>query len=233
MSRRREDPKVRDKEMRQMARESFEGHRITQSQRYPMGARWLIQRPYSKPPPGWDWTMAAEIVVMAGGRIVVWGDLHPVMFAHFGPFQDPRQVVDWMGKCEDLGYYVHQKATIACREVVDVWEADVARFQLREMIRPEAVEDMGYGEKFVEVIEEALERCIWEHRHEFLEFVYNELGMDGGYESVCHVGMVLSPRVYYAHAALTRLSQLLDQEEKERGEREQREADGGGPPAAA
>lgn len=231
MSEKGEDPRKRDEQLRKMAQEALETHRITQAQRYPLGARWLIQRPYPDGK-GFDWTMAAEIVVMAGGRIVVWGDLYPVMFAHYGPFKDPADVIRWMGGCKDLGYYVHQKATIGCREVVDVWEADVALFQLQEMITPEEVERQERSEKFVLAVEEAIEWHL-EHRYEFLEYIYSKLDYDD-YESVCHIGMVLSPRVYYAHAALTRLSQLLDQEEKERGERErQQQPEGGGPPAAA
>lgn len=225
MTDRGEDPKKRDEHMRQMAQEAFERHCITQAQKYPHGGRWIIQRPYSDGK-GFDWTMAAEIVVMAGGRIVVWGDIGPVMFAHHGPFKDPKQVIDWMGKCEDLGYYVHQKATIGCREVVDVWEADVARFQLLEMITPEEIERQEWDEKFVAGVKEALEWHIGDERNQFLSFIFEQLGYDD-YESVCHVGVVLSPSVYYAHAALARLSHLLDLEKEKEREGEQ-QADGGG-----
>lgn len=213
-----QDPKERDQRMKERSREAFRGHYISLSQGDSGGGRWLIQRP-SKNRSGWDWTMAADIVVMLGGRIVVWGDLHPVLFAHHGPFKDPVEVINWMGKCEDLGYYVHQKASIACHEIVDVWERDVARFQLLEMIFPEEVKRQGRSEKFIEGIKEAIEWHLDSGRESFLNFVYSELGYDD-YEAVCHVGMVISPRVYYAHAALARLSHLLDLEKEKERERQ-------------
>jgi hypothetical protein len=225
MSEKGEDPEKRDEDMRRRAKEAFQGHHISQSQQDSAGGRWLLQRP-RRDRSGWDWTMAADIVVMLGGRIVVWGDLHPVLFAHHGPFKDPVEVINWMGKCEDLGYYVRQKASIACHEIVDVWERDVARFQLLEMISPEEVKRQGRSEKFVEGIRKAIEWHLDNGRELFLNFVYSELGYDD-YEAVCHVGVVISPRVYYAHAALARLSHLLDLEkEKERGREGQ--AEGGG-----
>jgi len=214
-----QDPKELDRRMKERAQEAFRGHYISRSQGDSGGGRWLLQRPY-KDRSGWDWTLAADIVVMKGGRIVVWGDLLPVLFAHYGPFKDPVEVIHWMGGCEDFGHYVHEKATIGCQEVVDEYDSDVARFQLLKAIEERRKDPWGGMDRFVEVVMEAIDHYVEDGSEALAYFLYGQLGFDG-MEGFPNLGMVISPRVYYAHAALARLSHLLTQEkEREHGGQE-------------
>jgi hypothetical protein len=298
-----EDPKERHKQLCEDARNAFTKHQIS---RVVSPGHWLLQTPYETPPSGWDWTMAAEIVVFQGGKIVVWGDLFPVMFAYYGKFDDPAQVIHWMGKNEDIGYYVHQKAVIGSgKESIDEWDSDVARFELLRAVdeRLEEVDDyvdsltdpalralddaidicddgdegeadareflteklsrmMGeksllskfegvpqgqfketlervrkeraretYREQdpFISTVEEAAQHYLGEGPHGLYSFLYSKLDYDA-LEGL-GVGMVMSAKVYYAHAALARLSYLLDLEkEKESEQQRKTEANSGAAP---
>lgn len=178
---------------RDRAAKAFANHVITkQSDR-----RWLLQRMHADGRP--DWTMAGEVIALEGSAIYVGGDIDHVLFA-YGP-EDPIARLRWMGECKDLGYYVAQKARIGTgRELVDLWDEDVAREQLIEYLEDGAERVVDKGE-----LDYALEA---ETREHFYDRACKALGCDA-WEVVGHVGQVLAPRVIYAHAALARLCSLL------------------------
>lgn len=187
---------------RATAARAFENHRITKES----DRRWLLQRLRDSGCP--DWTYAAEVIVLEGGALYVGGDIAHVVFAH-GP-RDPVARVRWMGECNDLDYYVRQKAVIGTGlESVSVWDVDVACDELRAWVaeNPEDVRDR-------EAIDEALET---DDRNSFYEHAHRGIGRQSEpWEVVADMGEVLSTRVIYAHAALARLCVLLRQQAQKR-----------------
>jgi hypothetical protein len=203
-----------------MSREAFKNHRISRV----LGeeGHWLIQRPYKDGAPGWDGIFAAEIVIFQGGKIVVWGDIQPVMFAYYGRYRNPEEVVRWMGTHDEPDSYVFEKAAIGSggSSMMEEWDGEIAQFRLRE-----ALEDRGKDlegddlEKFSTAIEEGIELC--EDRFPLNEHLYRELGFDSA-EGLFDIGMVTSVKVYFAHAALVRLVQLFDLRKEQESDGEQR-----------
>lgn len=187
-----------DERLRQtslMAHTAFQHHVIvTESE-----GRWLLQRDRK-------WAYAAEIIALANGALFVGGDISHVVFG-YGP-NDPIARVRWIGECEDLGYYVAEKARIGTgAELVDQWLDDIAQHELRAFVadNPERVVDH-------DALEDALEQ---EERHDFTRLAAGAL--DDGWEVVGAMGEILAPRVVYAHAALARLCVLLREREKGAG----------------
>lgn len=141
--------------MLQLSRGAFEKHQIsTRSE-----GRWLLQRPYKKSPEGWDWTMAAEIICLRSNSIFVGGDIYHVIFG-YGP-ADHLARIRWMGECNDLRYYVHQKASIGMVDTnaVDAFNAIKAEEQLRDIIeqRIENLSEYDTSGKYQDPLGEFLE----------------------------------------------------------------------------
>lgn len=116
-------------QLMKFAREAFANHQISKqlSERH-----WLIQRPYTDGHPGWDWTYAAEIIVTLSGRIVVTGDIGPMLFGHYSePRKTPEGAIHWMGRQKEVTDYVCEKSHIGLGESTEQWEADVARHDLQ------------------------------------------------------------------------------------------------------
>jgi hypothetical protein len=116
-------------QLMKFAREAFENHQISQqlSERH-----WLIQRPYPDGHPGFDWTYAAEIIVTLSGRIVVTGDIGPMLFGHYSkPRSKPEGAIHWMGRQKEVTGYVCEKSHIGLGESTKQWEADIARDDLQ------------------------------------------------------------------------------------------------------
>jgi hypothetical protein len=196
---------------RTQAAKAFSGHSITKQSE----GRWLLQRSY--PDGRRDWTMAAEIICLEARSIYVGGDIDGAVFA-YGPL-DPVDRVRWIGECDDLGYYVAQKARIGSPrhpECVDEWNEDLAHQELMAFFDevkaqdPELVHDANRFDGYR--LECALSA---ESRHEFLTEAYSAFHGDFDIgEAMCGMGVVLSPSVIYAHAALARLCVLLRNEAK-------------------
>jgi hypothetical protein len=208
---------TRDEQLRRQAAEAFSRHVI----RRRSDGRWLLQRRY-KDDKGWDCVYAAEVISLWGGELYVGGDIDFVIFAHYNDTRSHESKLRWMGEHTDLGYYVRQKASIGTgRQLIDVYESDAAEAQLREWLA-ERTEQLGEdhdeeedgpldvdGDELVTTINEMLQ---WmpDDPGEMLRRLHDVSPsfMDDRYE----LGMVLAPRVYFAHAALRRLCDLLDAE---------------------
>lgn len=190
--------KTRLDRLLQDCQKAFEKHVITKTS----DRRWLIQRLHEDGVP--DWTFAAEIICTEGGGIYVGGDIFPMIFA-YGP-KDPLERLYWIGTCRDIDYYVAQKARIGLgAELCEEWDSDIAHAELKERMRDDSRE---YEVKNQDAYECALETS--EHES-FMNYVVDAFGV-GAYEWVGSLGNVVSGRVVCAHAAVSRLCQLLDAE---------------------
>lgn len=161
------------------------------------GARWLIGTEG-------DSHYRAEVFAGIFGTLLVHGDIDTVSFGHYGDKKDAFSRLCWMGCCEDVGYYVAQKARIGmgvwCREYDD----QAALIDLQE-VASEAAED-GAAE-LVEFLKEAEEYVEDEHtlmhhlwsselwsKHELWEYRFGE---------------VVPGRVLTAHSVLQKTVELL------------------------
>ena len=125
--------------MMQYAQEAFKNHKISRqiSERH-----WVIQQPYKDGHPGWDSMYAAEIIVTVCGRIVVTGDIGPMLFGYYSlPDSNPEGAIHWMGRQGKVDSYVCEKAHIGMGEDIKEWNADVARVDLTD-IYDQRVEDL-------------------------------------------------------------------------------------------
>jgi hypothetical protein len=158
-----------------------------------------------------------SVDVYAGhhGQLYVGGDIDCVVFAAYGDNADPVRRLRWMGRCQDLDYYVAQKAAIGMtddRKMVWDFDGDTAAADIREHVA--VLREGG-----CELDEDELEQ--WE---DFAaEAAGGEISPDALYHAMYHalpfehlegldrIGSVLSGRVVYAWAALARLCDLLDE----------------------
>ena len=90
---------------------------------------WLLQRLSKRHPGQWDSTFAAEVVALGGwGRLLVHGDLSPVIFSH-SDSNHPRRLVDWIGG-SDVDYATRKAADGFGPGVGWRKEPEVARHEL-------------------------------------------------------------------------------------------------------
>lgn len=224
------DKTTRETELAEFAKslKRFENHQISRRGE----GRYLLQT-RSSDDSGWDWIMAAEIHCSFNfSSIYVCGDIYPITFGFYSSDRDlpvelrERRLLNWMGKCRDIDYYVAQKATIGMggSGVVDalVWEfdRDLAEKELRSWYTDRVLRLTRDGEDVdsddtctalsrilahgVDDSKDVLVRQLWDTcNHDFL---YSHMGNDS-------LGLVLSWRVKIAHAAIAKLCQLLDAED--------------------
>jgi len=180
--------------------QAFVKHVITKTS----DRRWLIQRLYDDGKP--DWTYAAEIICTEGNGIFVGGDIYPMIFA-YGP-KDPVERLYWMGTSTDIGYYVAQKAAIGMgRRITEEWNSDVAHFEVKKHMA-------AAPEDYPILDQDAFEDAMQTSDHEsFMDYMVKACG-NAVYEWIDNVGMVLTGTVICAHAAITRLCELLDEQAK-------------------
>ena len=193
------------------ARNSFAKHRITESSH----GRWLVKQPGTS-------TFGFEVVVLAGGKLLIHGDINAVIFAHFHPNQhdsaedNASACVHWMAsrKRPDDHYFI-EKAKIGSDSDDTVWtrDDDTLREETQDLIKQESegeVDEDGAVDSKKRDRREALEHAlnmIGSSTHEEVQReVYEALDCDG--ESVPQ-GKIVSTTMVYAHAALQRLDVLL------------------------
>lgn len=183
------------------AQTTFAKHVVTKSS----DLRWLLQRVNDDGRATWTWS--CEVVVLEGGSIFVGGDIDHVIFSS-GP-ADAIERLRWMGECDDLGYYVAQKARIGSgSDLVDAWDDDIAREELDSFLKRSGMEESDR--------DRMLDEMPTENRHEFLDWAWRNFSYEQMSEAVGDAGEVLAPRVIYAHAALARLCALLREAETQK-----------------
>lgn len=187
------------------AEKSFATHIITKRSE----GRWLLQRIHKDGRP--EWTFAAEVIALENNALFVGGDIDHVVFAYGPP--DPVRRVHWMGMCNDLEYYVEQKAKIGSANGArtERWVADVMKEELeafRQQLREEEFDDEDVDDY---AYQEALNSY---EQSEFLNAATEAFSkIPDAWESYGGMGLVLSPTIIYAHAALKRLSTILRDED--------------------
>lgn len=196
-------------------KKEFERHGITKRSE----GRWLLQRLYPDTDRA-DWTMAAEVVCLEGGRLYVGGDIFPVIFAYCS---DPGEArVRWMGAHSDITHYVAEKAQIGLSDngaLVKEYNPDVAKSDLDDLARnfDECYEVPPDHPMLVAIMDsKSYVDDGRDHLLRHLRDAADENGVSDFMEDRYSFGMVISSRVYCAWGALSRLVQLLDQE-KEHG----------------
>lgn len=177
-------------------KKAFEKHVITKQE----DRRWLIQRLYEDGKP--NWTYAAEIIALEGGGLYVGGDIYHIVFA-YGP-KEPLARLQWIGLCDDVDYYVAQKARIGMgsEELVTEWDSDVARFEVKERIQHDPDDYKILDQSAYEIALESSER------EEFLNYISKAFGPDC-WEWAGGTGMVVTGRVVCAWAAVRKLCELI------------------------
>lgn len=203
--------------LKRQAKRAFETHEITEDNL----TAWRIQKRY-KDGRGWSSTHEARIAVL-GPYLVVVGDIDTVAFAYGSG--GPLDVVQWIGLHQSIDYLAQKAAIGTGREVVEVWDYDVATDQVDAWLADCDNEDCdktpcaecaeaepGYAHECEEC---ALSRCdsckrLLESRSEISDEGAHAFYSSLEYEWLeCQPGMVTAPRVFYAWAAVARLWQLL------------------------
>lgn len=211
------EPQSRHDRLLAQAREAFAEHVIRKQSE----GRWLLQKRH--PNGGWTWIMGVEVISLAHGQLYVGGDIEHVIYAYYGDKPGNHEAkVRWMGRCHDVDYYVAQKACVGTgRSLTEVYDSDAAEetiahwgAEYRKESETAWPEDVKRNIACAEALEAFLEYpgAGFTH-HELLDSLARELGdyWQIIMEERWDVGMVLAPRVYYTHAALRRLCDLLDE----------------------
>lgn len=157
-----------------------------------------------------------EVVALTGcGHLLVAGDIDTCAFS---TFSRPREATDedlalamlrWIGGQTSPSGYVEEKARIGLTDrgqLAQVYESEVAREEIQGLLREEDDEDRRG------VFAEALHYT--DERQPLLTFLYEATG---DAELVSDLGMVTSPRVIWAWAAVRQLMLALVEVEAEAG----------------
>jgi hypothetical protein len=192
------------------AKKAFAKHEI----RSRSEGRWLLQERHLDG--GWTWIMGAEIIALTGGALYVGGDIDFTIFAYYSDHADPESRVRWMGRCRDVDYYVAQKAHIGMgRELTDVFDSQIAEQEIQGWLTEAEEEYPNHTDTVVlrRLVDEWKDDGFPEDEHELIHAIWDSgLSSDFMVDRSSFPGKVLAPRVYYAHAALARLCDLLDRE---------------------
>lgn len=145
----------------------------------------------------------AEIAAL-GPYLVVVGDTDTVVFR--GSYTGIK-LVSWLASSDSYGYLC-EKASIGMSGDDHVYEfdADAAREDLQEL-RETRAEDAG--DDALDEEEEDLFKELLGGQYEHPQGLHQQLYDAGITDEPHRVGRVISPRIYYAHAAVKRLWALL------------------------
>jgi hypothetical protein len=162
-----------------------------------------------------------DAFVTFDGAIVVQGDIDIVCFARYGRYAFPREVLNWMGRRDAVSTYVLEKASIGMtvgpedNSVVrtvqeDVWMHDAVQYvrQNYEVQLDATLAVPDAPEWLTELLREVSDGT--DPREAVANAVGNARDCDLYEEGVYDWGVVPSGRVIYAHAAIRRLTELLD-----------------------
>lgn len=187
---------TRHEELCRMAAKAVAGHEImkTGEGRWRLMGRDAAGRPTQ--------CHCAEVVVLWGGKLLVHGDVELVCFdRRVGGTDD--EVVAWIGAHQEPDDYVAGKAVIGTGDArVYVCDDDVFAFDLRAWLGDADDRDRALADEVIEDLE--LDGDVEGARRR----LFNDL-TDVDTEAFVGFGLVVAPRVYYAHAAVRRLWTLL------------------------
>jgi len=197
--------KSRSKNMdvHEQARQAFETHEISDRGE----KRWTLSAKEG-------FTHSVEIIVGKAGTILVHGDYGTHVFA-YGPDDNPLQTLKWMGRSQ-FGSYIVEKAQIGSghNDLVYVDDIDKFEYDIDELF--ENMGDWGLAPTELSDLKEEFERAKRYASNGELHEARNVVARAGFdlWESAGSLGRKIAPRLYYAHAAIRRLCDLLDEEEE-------------------
>ncbi len=139
-----------------------------------------------------------EVVTGYTGSIVVFGDVDLVEFSHFGS-NEPHELLKWMGRCTDIGYYVAQKANLGGAEAYH-FDPKQAKEYLEQLLT-----EYENDSDSQEIIKNALDASMHEKGRDILGWYLYEEGL---YDLELDTD-VLQYKVIVAHAAVRRVCDLL------------------------
>jgi len=178
--------------------EAFAYHEILSEDRTPNLLSYTIGRPGDS---------AFNTTIMAGTHncLLVYGDIETVAF-QYGPANlDAR--IRWLS-LKECSNYVLEKASIGMtgRETLLVWDEEEAVRNINDLAN--TYEEDGCSSFLVISLRDMASRLSsYETEDEVLRDLY-DLGVEA--ECLGTLGKVYSPRLYYAHAAICKLTSLLD-----------------------
>jgi hypothetical protein len=167
----------------------------------------------------------AEIVSLWGGRLFVGGDIDDCVFAYYGDYSDHLSKLRWIGKTNDVSYYVRQKASMGLTDnghLVNEYDEDVASSDLDDHLETELEgtgRDPEKEENLRSIFSQAKEMAY--DPVEMRTYLSDELNDCDCWEWLYTIGVVVSMRVIYAWAAVRRLCELLEQKGEIGGPKDQ------------
>jgi hypothetical protein len=196
------------------AAKAYENHQIKIER--PCGTRWSLLE--QEPGGAWRGNLWCEIIVLAGGSVLVHGDFEPCIFSGFSG-GSPREHIAWIGGHGDVSYPA-SKASLGLggREYVEEIDGGVLCASLREI-----AEDWQNqrGEEIPEDAQEEIDGACDQietslnHQYEFQKLIMDLIDAEViDSEQASSLGVVTTRRVIMAHAALRRLHALLREREK-------------------
>lgn len=194
-----------DEQMKRLAQDAFKTHEITSTGE----SRWTLKRADGG---GHYWV---EIACLAGGRLIVHGDIQPSVFQ--GHSHEVEQLVVWIAR-SNIGYLAEKaQAGIKSEEAVRTYDDDEAEAYLLDDIREAKERKDEFGEEHLEERLDVLRRALEAVRNGYPEEMHRIIceEIQDGWEWAYSIGRVIAPRVYYAHAAVKRLHALLNVGEQE------------------
>ena len=190
----------------QQLHEAFSQHQVHRQAE----GRWLLRKPNGTP--DGDITLSVEIICGWHRELVVAGDISPVVFARSGS-GTPAARVHWLGQRSHVDEYVFEKACIGMGGSggISVYDSEAARAEVASWC-------IDYRAEGDDIVADALKLAladpfIWDEGPErLLDALRDCLDDDNGgvLDDRHEVGMIPTWSVYQAHAALHRLSALLD-----------------------
>jgi len=234
-------------QMTTLAREAFANHQISErlSERHWLLQRPYTE---GAPGWDWTYA-AEIVVTRSGNILVTGDIGPMIFGHYSEPRKNPKGGVHWMGRQRGVDSYITEKASIGMGgghpDSVYHWDTDIARAdlndyyrerveELREEITDHVTAEAEYDEVAVDPakIERRLNEAIKTDAYaQAYQECKNDLDMgpdialqplgecDDGWEIASGIGRVTDPTVYYAWAALERLSILFNEEEKDAEEK--------------
>lgn len=198
----------------EQAREAFARHQIVELKT--SHGRWLVKQPGTS-------NFWFEVIVLAGGKLLVHGDINAVIFAyyHSNPLlsaeDNAEGCVHWMAsRPRPDDHYFVEKAKIGSDSNDTVWTSDddTLSEQIRDLIEQECegeVDEDGEVDFLKRALHESLESAlemVGSSSHEEIQReVYEALGDAEGVPD----GKMISTTMVCAHAALQRLAALIEE----------------------
>lgn len=186
---------------------AFRNHELIEGDEF--SRRWRIATKYENG--SIQGQYATEVVSLWGGRLYAGGDISDCVFAYYsdtkeGNLNHHAHKLCWIGRGQDVSYYIAQKATIGLTDggkITETWDEDVARFELREALNDK---DHEWSDSDREAMEGAIELC-GDGEEWVMIHLYENLS--DPYYVPSNLGKVTACRVIYAWAACRKLCQLL------------------------